>query len=324
MPSNSSSHIEILSGIWQRVLGCQPLTGTDNFFDLGGNPSLACQLFEEITSVLGSELPPTILYDAPTFGALAELLGRSVPPRLSPLAMLRPGDDKTPIFVFHGLGSGILEFFELMKYLRTARAVYGLQAKGTDGMDRPAAHVEDMAEFGFHAIRDKQNHGPYTLVGYSLGGLVALEIARRLMARGEEIALLLMIDSFPSVKSLRPREHAHLLRIQMAYRLSDSIRALKGEQRRTPLAHVKKRAAINDSLAVSRYRPNFYGGKVIFVRPEHSRWPDPVQVWTPLVGEFVVERVPGDHHTSLSMYSENLGSLLSQHVEGSPQLQSVR
>lgn len=323
MSSNSSPQTETLSGIWQRVLGRTPLTPADNFFDLGGNLPLACKLFDEITRVLGPELPPTILYDVPTLGALADLLGRPSVPYLPPLVTLKPGTG-TPIFIFHGLGSSILEFYKLIKQVRTTRPIYGLQAQGSDGADTPATRIRDMARFRLRSIRSVQAHGPYTLVGYSLGGVIALEIARRLAASGEEIDLLVMIDSYPYESTPTVRKRARLLRLQLAYRLRDVVRSFEREKRRRPLTAVEERARISDTLALSRYRPRFYGGKVIFVRAQQSGWPDPVPIWAPLVRELTLEQVPGDHHTILSLYSENLGSLLSRHFESSPQLESVR
>ena len=171
--------VETLTPIWQRVLQLPSIHVDDNFFDLGGDSSLALQLFNEIAQVCDRELPPVTIYQAPTIAALAALLEQPTTPRFPTLVLLKPGTEKPPVFVAHGLGGSVMDFFQPVKHIETDHPIYGMQARGIDGLDEPLARIEDMAEFYLHAIRKMQPRGPYVLAGYSLGGLVALEMAQQ-------------------------------------------------------------------------------------------------------------------------------------------------
>ncbi len=209
MHKSTSSLAEVLTPIWERVLLRPGIRVDDNFFDLGGDSLLAVQLFSEIARVSGRELAPVTIYCAPTIAALAEILEEPSAPRFPPLLQLKEGVG-APIFLAHGLGGTAMDFFQLVKHLKTQRPIYGMQAKGTDGVDEPFDRIEDLAQFYLNAIKELQPHGPYFLVGYSLGGLVMLEMAQRLTENGEKIALLAMLESYPHPKFLSLKQRVRL------------------------------------------------------------------------------------------------------------------
>jgi acetoacetyl-CoA synthetase len=335
--------IETLTMIWQRLLQHSPIGPDDNFFDLGGDSSIAVELFNEIAKVSGRELPPVTIYHAPTIRAQAELLQQSLAPRLPSLVELKPGNEDCPIFTAHGLGGSAMEFFQLVKHLDTPQAIYGMQARGTDGTDEPLERIEDMAQFHLDAVRKMQPKGPYYLVGYSLGGLVTLEMARRLSEMGESVALLALLESYPHRRyvSLEQRvrlaarvaiKHAsNMLELPatdaVAYflrpseRMSHFSRDERGRLRRQPPTGVWSTAAmqrVRDSgyLALQRYRPRFYGGKISFVAArESSEFPDdPVAVWGKLVGKLTVETTPGDHFGIMTTYFESMAAVLTRYL----------
>src|SRR5271163_3471518 len=186
-----------LTVIWQRLLRHSPILPEDNFFDLGGDSSIAVELYNEIAKVFGRELPPVTIYHAPTISALVGLLEQALIPRLPSLVQLRPGTSDTAVFIAHGLGGSAMEFFQLVKHIDSPHPIYGMQARGTDGLDEPLDRIEQMAQFHLDAIRELQPNGPYFLVGYSLGGLVTLEMARRLSEMRESVALLALLESYP-------------------------------------------------------------------------------------------------------------------------------
>src|SRR5208282_5966130 len=161
--------IEVLTAIWQRVLQLPSIQLDDDFFDLGGDSSLALQLFNEIAEVCHRELPPVAIYQARTLAALAALLEQPTAPRFPALVQLKPGARNTPIFLVHGLGGSVMDFFQPVRHIES---------------DQPLERIEDMADFSIDGVRELQPHGPYVLIGYSLGGLVALEMAQRLSAAG--------------------------------------------------------------------------------------------------------------------------------------------
>lgn len=313
-----SASVERLTGIWQRVFDRPSLTPDDNFFDLGGHPRLACELFDEIRRVGGRELLPSVIYDAPTIAALAELLDRPAPPPLSPLLLLKPGTGKPPVFFAHGLAGSALEFFDLVKHIRTSRAIYGLQAKGSDGAHPPFTHIEGMARFHLKAIRSVQRHGPYTLIGYSLGGLIALEVAGRLLKAGEKIATLTLIDSYPHTGPRGFWKRAHSAGTELRHRAGDLMRLSADKSRRVPLRSVIERRRFSDFLAWTRYRPQVYSGKINFVRAADSLYPDPVPAWSRFATDFEVETAPGDHHTVLSVHFADLAVPLTRHLKSAP------
>ena len=131
-----------------------------------------------------------------TRGAIPGSVRREEQSRGSPLVPLKSGGEGAPIFMAHGLGDTAMGLHQLATRMQVPCPIYAVQAKGLEGTEDPLERVEDMAEFHLDAIRRVQTHGPYVLVGYSLGGLVTLEMAHRLKARGENVALLVMLDSY--------------------------------------------------------------------------------------------------------------------------------
>jgi acetoacetyl-CoA synthetase len=339
---DDATRVEVLTQIWQRVLQRSPIGPDDNFSDLGGTDLLADKLFAEIAQVSGRELPSATIRYAPTIAALADLLGQRVLPQFSPFIQLKTGSEKPPIFIAPGLG-GRVNFFQLAKRIRSGNPVYGIQSKGTDGMEEPFDRVEDMAKFYLDALRELQPDGPYILVGYSFGGLVALEMAQRLSGDGETVALLVLMDTYPHLHYFpagprlrliikRTRNRISLMK-QMPIRdaLSHFVRALKrrlkiagahhraqsSETSRLSFARTLWRVEASDLVALSRYRPRFYRGKIRFVRPETDHYfpSNPIAVWKGLAAEIEVEVVPGDHLGMVITDFESLAAVLTRYVE---------
>jgi acetoacetyl-CoA synthetase len=341
MRESTSSLAEVLTPIWERVLLRSGIRVDDNFFDLGGDSLLAVQLFSEIARVSGRDLAPVTIYCAPTIAALAEILEEPLAPRFPPLLQLREGIG-APIFLAHGLGGTAMDFFQLVKHLKTQRPIYGMQAKGTDGVDEPFDRIEDLAQFYLNAIKGLQPRGPYLLVGYSLGGLVMLEIAQRLIKAGEKIALLAMLESYPHPRFLSLKQRVRLgsrlanqrastfgrlpLRDALSYIVRPSARrlyvsrdnGLAPSQIPAGAAHTPamQRAREHAYRALTRYRPHFYNGTIKFVRAEAvTDYPDdPQAVWSHLAAKFQVETVPGDHLGILGVHFETLASVVSRYV----------
>src|SRR5271169_1736415 len=93
----TSTTVEVLTSIWQRVLQRQPISVEDNFFDLGGDSLSALELFNEIARVCGRELPPVMIYQAPTVAALAAVLEQPTTAPFPPLVLLKSGSEKPPV-----------------------------------------------------------------------------------------------------------------------------------------------------------------------------------------------------------------------------------
>ncbi len=336
--------VDVLTPIWQRVLQLSSVRVEDNFFDLGGDSSLALELFNEIARACGRELPPVTIYHAPTIVALADLLEQPTTPRLPPLVLLKPGTQAPPVFITHGLGGSVMDFYQVVKQMQLPHAIHGMQAKGIDGVEEPFERIEDMAQFYLDAIREVQPQGPYLLVGYSLGGLVTLEMAQRLTEAGERVALLAMLDSYPSIRYLSTGQRIRLItrlvgrHVSMAMRLpmreavsyvlrpSERRQHIPGDHsgraryQSSSVSPVMQRVRDRAYLALSRYQPRFYPGKISFVRAQISTdFPaDAAAIWAELANEFEVETVPGDHLEIITTYFARLASLLSRFVREAP------
>jgi acetoacetyl-CoA synthetase len=333
-----------LTEIWERVLQQSPIGPDDNFFDLGGDSLTAVTLFLEIEKLCGRQLPTVMIYNAPTISALAAELERPATSRFPPLFLLRPGRQAPPVFIAHGLGGSVIDFYRLLTYIESDNAIYGMQARGTDGVETALETIEEMAQYHLDAIRELQPSGPYLLVGYSLGGLVCLEIAQRLIASGEKVALLAMLDAYPFRKylswfqRLRLSTRLALKKVSMAIGMS----AQKGEEQ-SPTSpaelHAKmsagrkinvrnqqpvglltpamERSAEVSKEALRRYRPKFYPGRVRFARAAVvTDFPaDPVAVWSRLAEKFDLETVPGDHLGMIATHPDALGAVISRYLK---------
>ena len=166
-----------------------------------------------------------------------------------------------------------------------------------------------MAQFYLDAIRNVQPFGPYTLVGYSLGGLVAFEMARQFAEGGEQIASLILIDSYPSTEPLPLRKRIRLEAAQLCRRASDLAHSKTHRSARMPLGRVRHRMYSSGFLALTRYRPGWYSGKIKFVRAQNSHYPDPAPIWARFAAGVEIDTVPGDHHEIISVHSEALASV---------------
>jgi len=331
--------VDMLVPIWQRVLQLSSVGVDDNFFDLGGDSALSLALFNEIALASGRGLPPVMIYHAPTIAALAALLEQPTAPRVPPLVQLKAGSKEPPVFITHGLGGSVMDFFQVVKHIQTPHAIYGMQAKGIDGAEEPSDRIEDMARYSLNAVKQIQPHGPYLLVGYSLGGLVTLEMARQLAAEGEKVGLLAMLDSYPEIRYLSLVQRARLATRLATRRATTAMKLpvrealsliVRPTRRRslTPrvsyqppvdvsLSPVMQRVRQSAYLALTRYRPRFYAGKIRFVRAAiPTDFPaDPAKVWAHLANGFEVETIPGDHLGIMSTHFEKLASAISRYVE---------
>ncbi len=195
-----------LQAIWQTNLGVQPIGVTDHFFDLGGYSLLAAKLFRDIRHVFGQNLPLATLFQAPTIQALAQWLRQDQPSASwSPLVALQTEGSQPPLFCVHPGGGNVLTYRDLAIHLGPDQPVYALQARGLDGQQTPFTSVEEMAAYYVNAVRDVQPGGPYYLGGLSAGGDIAWEMALQLQAQGEEVALLVLFDTYgPGYPQLLP------------------------------------------------------------------------------------------------------------------------
>ncbi|HET7229172.1 MAG TPA: thioesterase domain-containing protein, partial [Longimicrobium sp.] len=185
-----------LADVWREVLGVEQVGAADDFFALGGHSLLAVKLASRIRQRFGRELALAELFRSPTLRALAAAIdaGAEGAPA-SPLVAIHAAGSRPPIFCVHPAGGTVFRYTALARHLGEDQPFYGLQARGVNDDADPLPTVDAMAELYLPAIRAAVPRGPYVLAGWSAGGTIAYEIARRLHQSGEEVPLVILLDT---------------------------------------------------------------------------------------------------------------------------------
>jgi aspartate racemase len=202
-------HVEAkLLRIWAELTRRTDVRRDDDFFDLGGHSLMAVRLFARIERELGVRLPLASLFQASTVAGLADLVRRGEDEVTSwtPVVPIRADGARPPFFGVHAREGGVLFWRELVEHLPEDQPFYAVQPQGIDGV-RPALNcIEEMARLYVGAVRRVQPHGPYYLGGFSLGGEIAFEMAQQLVRAGEQVALLVLIDTPNPTRAVRALE----------------------------------------------------------------------------------------------------------------------
>lgn len=183
-----------LAEIWRTVLGVAEVGIRDDWFELGGDSLAAAEMVERVHERLDVELPLGVLAQGPTIAQLAGVLRADGGQTWRSLVPMRTSGSRTPLFVVHGGSGNVATFPRLARGLPEDQPVYALQWDGLDG-SRGHRTIEDMATHYLAEVRAVQPHGPYLLAGQCVGGIVAREMTRRLLAERERVDLLVMWDS---------------------------------------------------------------------------------------------------------------------------------
>ncbi|MCP4664320.1 MAG: amino acid adenylation domain-containing protein, partial [bacterium] len=185
-----------LAQIWEDILDVRPTGVRDDFFALGGHSLQAVRLMARIEQELGRELPLTALFRSPTVEQLADLLRSEAEPAASScLVAIQATGSKPPLFCVHPAGGNVLSFVPLAQELGPEQPFYALQSRGLENDQEPLATIEEMAARYVAELREVEPQGPYQLAGWSFGGLVAYEMACRLQADDQQVALLALFDT---------------------------------------------------------------------------------------------------------------------------------
>jgi amino acid adenylation domain-containing protein len=291
--------------IWEDVLGRKRIGIRDNFFELGGHSLLAARLMHKTGLALGKMLPLAMLFEAPTIEQLATVLrhdGWSI--HWSSLVPIQTAGSKPPFFCVHGVGGNVLGFGELAGLMSPEYPFYGLQAQGLDGKRPCFTRIEEMAAHYIQEIKTVQPEGPYFIGGYSLGGLVAYEMARQFSASGEPVGLLVLLDTYVgklrSISSFVARlldrsSHQGLFR-DFLKRARESVRR---RFRGVLLSRVLKNVLWSNQTAADCYVLRPYDGKVTLFRASeasYSSYESLYSAWTSLaVGGLEVQQIVGHH-----------------------------
>ena len=188
---------ELLCEIFSDVLNVPQIGTNDSFFEHGGHSLLAVQLIGRIKEAFGKELTIGHLFESPTVAGVAnQLQNDRQPSALDVLLPLRTGPEN-PLFCVHPAGGLSWCYAGLLKSLPHSCALYGLQAAGIARQESLPKTLEQMASGYIDAIRSMHPQGPYRLLGWSLGGNVAHEMAVQLERMGEKVEVLAIMDAYP-------------------------------------------------------------------------------------------------------------------------------
>jgi thioesterase domain-containing protein/acyl carrier protein len=313
--------------IWEGVLGFGPIGPDDDFFELGGDSLQALDVLAAVERAFGRRLPPTALFAAPTCAGLAAMARAAEGPDPDPLVPLRERGEGPPLFLIPGAGGSVFVFENLLKAVDLGRPVYGfgLPPGGPEG-DSPAT-LEELADRYVTRALAAQPEGPYYLGGYSFGGRVAFEMARRLAAAGRPVAFLGLFDTYGPAYPRPLPPLRRLLGHLRAYRVLDAdgrrgylrerlrrvvgrVNGLAGAVARPPwLRAAVVPVFIRDDFEYHRrltlaYAPGVYPGRLtLFRAAETPGWfgvdfSDPWLGWDGLAaGGVEVRPVPGGHLT---------------------------
>ncbi|MEO3406874.1 amino acid adenylation domain-containing protein [Mucilaginibacter sp. CAU 1740] len=188
---------KLVADIWKEFLEIEKVGVYDNFFELGGHSLIAVQVMARIEKITGKRLPLAALFENSTVEKLSlmlELDGKSIV--WDSLVPIKPNGNKMPLYIVHGAGLNVLLFNALAINMDPDQPVYGLQAKGLDGIDEPLSEIKDIAAHYISAIQAQNPTGPYALAGYSFGGIIAWEMAVQLQAQGKQVKMLAMFDTY--------------------------------------------------------------------------------------------------------------------------------
>ncbi|HEY0602393.1 MAG TPA: alpha/beta fold hydrolase, partial [Herpetosiphonaceae bacterium] len=313
--------------IWEELLQTSPIGVTDNFFDLGGHSLSAIRLVAQIQKQLGPNLPLAALFEAATIEQLAALVRRQAEPSVASVVSIRATGSKPPFFCVHPSGGDVLCYRDLAMRLDADQPFYGLQAAGLYGEQAPDTTIEAMATRYLAALQAQQPQGPYYLGGWSMGGVIAFEVARQLQQQGQVVAALVLIDSnlpLPGAQSTQLdllADFALQLGLdeeQLTFLQDDQ---LLDQELETAFAYALERlrqanalpaeltaAQLHDRFEAFRahtealkiYRPRPFGGQITLIQSQYeSEKVDLAAVWAPLVDSLTFHRMPGTHFSMI-------------------------
>jgi thioesterase domain-containing protein/acyl carrier protein len=310
-----------IARIFAEVLGVDRVGARDGFFDLGGHSLLATQAIARLNSAFQTVLPLQTLFEKPTPEALAVELqalrcgGTAAGPSL--LVPLRPEGTRPPLVLFHAAGGTVFRYAALARRLPTGWPVWGVRAQGAEGEAQPLDSIEAMADLYARELRTLASRGALTLAGWSLGGVVAYETARRLVHFGVSVAAVVLIDS------RCPADDEPEVSAREAY--ARELGVAPAEVDPDQLGHSFRVFAAN-LAARSRWRPSGpVQGRLVLLRAAGSapRVPggagDPTLGWGAAVENPIeAQEIPGTHVSILAephveTLAARLASLLGGH-----------
>lgn len=301
---------EIVARTWAEVLGLQQIDLEANFFDVGGNSLGGFQLLARLEEVFELEMPVRWLIESPTIAGMAESILRmrdaratsTAGPVRSLIGIRRTGS-RPPFFLVPGGGGGegeLLVYARFARHLDHDQPFYGFRMQDV-GVQEPDTAVEELARRLLQDVKRVQPAGPYLLGGECVGGVVAFEMAQQLRARGEEVSLLVLLDTFSTYKA-RPQG----LKVSLYLRLIDRFRRLSRKIQRVPDTAGRRYASL-----VAKYHPAAYTGPLDLVLNDQWHRQNATLGWDRLaLGCLRAHVVPGNHLSYIREYVRETAMVL--------------
>ncbi len=307
---------QIVAQVWQQIVRTPVRGPEDDFFEAGGDSLKAIAFMMELERALDLELSMTLITETPKFAGLCQALREDRTARYSPLVPLKAGEGLPPVFFIHGIGGGVAGLFPIARRMTYSGAVIGIQARGLAGQEPPHASVEAMAAEYLKEVKARQPYGPYYLCGYSFGGLVAFEMARRLRESGDEVGLVGLFDTMMSPLRWPLRSWLSIVRRRMVqfaagacavplHTWPAAVRKMAGRVwerlRGYGLTSVLK-VVVSALTASARYRPGFYPGELTLFSPvgREPGLPSLQAIWSKHARALSIVETAGTHSTMLA------------------------
>ncbi|HVN52765.1 MAG TPA: amino acid adenylation domain-containing protein [Anaerolineaceae bacterium] len=200
-----------LRQIWEEVLNVHPISLRDNFFELGGHSLLAVRLMTRVKESLGMEISLAGIFQHPTIEEVAAVLRGKQTEQESLLVPFHPKGSRTPLFFVHPSGGSVHFYVDLVEALGPEQPFYGIQARGVNGDQELHTAIEEMAGAYVEAMLSIQPEGPYRLGSWSLGVIIAYEMAQQLVAMGKKVDFLALLDQGPGIPTPKMKDDAEYL-----------------------------------------------------------------------------------------------------------------
>ncbi|HDH1361302.1 TPA: enterobactin non-ribosomal peptide synthetase EntF [Klebsiella quasipneumoniae subsp. similipneumoniae] len=288
----------LVAAAFSQLLGCEVNDIDADFFALGGHSLLAMRLAAQLSRQLARQVTPGQVMVASTVGKLSALLAADLSDEqaqrlgLDTLLPLRESDGPT-LFCFHPASGFAWQFSVLARYLSPRWSITGIQSPRPKGPMASAASLDEVCEHHLQTLLAQQPHGPYYLFGYSLGGTLAQGIAARLRQRGEAVAFLGLLDTWPpetqnwaekEANGLDPAVLAEIAREREAF-----LAAQQGQASGELFSAIEANYADAVRLLTTAHSAKFDGKATLFVAEKtRQAGMDPQVVWGPWVGELEV------------------------------------
>lgn len=321
-----------LIDVWRDLLKTKNIKVTDNFFDLGGDSLASIDLFCWIEKEFGKRISPSAIYKWPTVEQLAAIITENPGPEpASCLIPIKPEGAGPPLIVIPSILSDSLAFLDVISYLDHDHPVYGLEMSDRD-LDNP---INEVTDHYVDQIMKTFPAGPFYLIGYSSGGIMALEIARRLCGLNRNVSFLAMVDTiFPASPgrqltqfgkvspSFFFRNLPYWLYYFLPFWTNYYIRLAKNRNFRS-----FSKTAQNRVLAVRHwlrhYRPEPYSGRVAFymAKAQGLCTGSSYKGWENICSGLDIYALPGCHNTMMNklygrFIAEKLNSELHKPDQG--------